>query len=87
MENNNEMVKAFNKAIADSGIQIEMYRDLPTQEWIAKVNTSVHDKQIKTDVIDELGKVICDDLDNGYVFTNKHQILHLVEQFKEQKNE
>ena len=44
-----------------------------------------HDKQIRADAINELGKALCDELDKGYIFTNKHQILHFVEQLKEQK--
>lgn len=43
-----------------------------------------YDKQIRVDAIDELGKVLCDELDKGYIFINKHQILHFTEQLKEQ---
>lgn len=44
-----------------------------------------YDKQIRKDAIEELGKVLCDELDKGYIFINKHQILHFVKQLKEQK--
>lgn len=33
-----------------------------------------YDKQIRADAIEELGKAICDELDKGYIFINKHQI-------------
>lgn len=43
-------------------------------------------EEIRADAIDELGKVLCDELDNGYIFMNKHQILHFTEQLKEGGN-
>lgn len=54
MENNNQMVQAFNKAIADSGIKIYLHRDDMYCEWNADVDTSEHDKQIRAEVIDKL---------------------------------
>lgn len=42
-------------------------------------------EQGKADAIEELGNALCNELDKGYIFMNKHQILHFVEQLKGQK--
>ena len=34
------------------------------------------------DAIDELSNALCDELDKGYVFINKNQIVHFAEQLK-----
>ena len=43
-------------------------------------------EQISADAIDEITKVLCDELDKGYIFMNKHQIIHFAKQLKEQKH-
>lgn len=39
-------------------------------------------EQGRSDAIDELSNALCDELDKGYVFINKHQIVHFAEQLK-----
>lgn len=99
MENSNQMVKAFNKVIADSGIQIELWRDFPTEEWKAKIDTSVHDKQIRTDMIEELynklDEGVCDmcehkAFDDKCYLNCRHEVENAKRwllELKEQKNE
>lgn len=90
MENNNQMVEAFNKVIADSGIQIELWRDYAEEKWKAKIDTSVHDKQIRVDerakVLDEVEAKL---LANGFIITHHAlDVWHeIAEQLKEQKDE
>ena len=43
------------------------------------------EQRIREEALEELGKTLCEELEKGYVFMNKHQILHFVEQLKEQK--
>lgn len=79
----NTMVKAFNDAIAKSGIQIEMYRNDFCDEWKVKVDTSKHDAEIRADAIDELADAMC--CSSAFTNMQKDAIRDYAEQLKEQK--
>lgn len=86
MENKNQMVEAFNKAIADSGIKIELWRDFTTEKWKAKIDTSVHDKQIRAEAIEKFAKWEDANNINYHEYSNPDDTVRIyLEELKEQK--
>lgn len=52
---------------------------------IEQLIREIHDRVSREEynkALEDLGNVLCDDLDYGYVFINKHQILHYVKKLK-----
>ena len=55
--------------------------DGDTQKYTNEEIIKIEDKAYNQ-ALEDLGNALCDDLDNGYVFMNKHQILHYVKKLK-----
>lgn len=81
-----QLAEYKDKIRADEREKVTMsdYDCLLTCEHIEVIFKSAYDKG-RADAIEELGKVLCDELDKGYMFMNKHQILHFVKQLKTER--
>lgn len=85
-----DMSTAFNEALIDSGIQVNIYRENKDYDWEAEIITKEHDDKVIAKFIDEAIEkykkyncLICKRKDEEYCTVGKCTIAFL-EQLKEQ---